>query len=74
MNDLIKDTFYIILMFIAVWFSFYLYTRHDTLEQKMARYDCRISEFDPGFPPEVRAECRRRAIELYNQQQSQAKE
>ena len=74
MNDLIKDTFYVIMMFVIVWVVFYLYTRHDTVEQRVIRYDCRISEFAAGIPNDVRAECRRRAIELYNQQQEKAKD
>ena len=74
MNEVIKDVFYIIVLFLSVWFGFYLYTRHDTTEQRTARYDCRIAEFAPDIPTDVRDECRRRAIELYNQQRLNQKD
>ena len=74
MNEIFKDLVHILLLFVLVWCGFYLYTRHDTLEQKMARYDCDLSEFAADYPPEVRVECRRRAIELYNQQQLNQKD
>jgi hypothetical protein len=66
---IIKDFFYLIIIFLGVWFAFYLTHRHDTLEQKTARYDCKLAEFVPNVPPEVREECRRRTIEQFNQQQ-----
>jgi hypothetical protein len=71
MNQLLKDIIYILLVFALIYIMFYLGTRHNTLEEKMARYDCSLSEFVPDVPPEVRAECRRRAIERINQQQGQ---
>ena len=74
MNELVKDLIYVVVLFCVVWCIFYLYTRHDTTEQRMVRYDCRISEFAPDIPQDVRAECRRRAIELYNQQKLSEKE
>jgi len=74
MSDLFKDLFYLIIVFLAVWVGFYLYTRHDTVEQRVVRYDCSIAEFSPDIPQDVRAECRRKAIELYNQQRMKEKE
>lgn len=68
---IIKDLFYVLLLFIAVYVGFYLLHRHDTLEERTARYDCRMSEFVPDFPPEVREECRRRTLELINSQKEQ---
>lgn len=68
---LLKDLFYLAILFIAMWIAFYLSMRHDSLEQRMVRYDCRLSEFAPDFPPDIRAECRRRALEAYNQRQQQ---
>ncbi len=68
---IVKDIFYVFVLFAAVYFSFYLAHRNETLEEKMARYDCRLSEFLPDFPPEVRAECRRLVIERINQQKEQ---
>ena len=74
MNDLIKDIFYLALVFLAVWIVFYLYTRHDTVEQRVLRYDCRIAEFSPDIPQDVRIQCRRQALELYNQQRMKEKD
>jgi len=71
MNQLIKDIVYIICMFVLVYITFYLSTRNDSLEQRMARYDCTLSEFVPDIPQDVRTECRRRVIERINQQQGQ---
>ncbi len=65
---IVKDLIYLILLFVSVWMAFYLGMRNETLEEKMARYDCRLSEFVPDFPLEVKAECRRRTIERINQQ------
>lgn len=64
---IIKDMILIALIFLAVWISFHLWTRHDTVENKVVRYDCRIAEFSPDIPNDVREECRRKAIEQYNQ-------
>ncbi len=68
---LVKDLFYVVLIFLAVYIGFYLMHRHDTLEQRMTRYDCTLAEFNADFPPDVREECRRRAIERINQQKDQ---
>jgi hypothetical protein len=65
---IVKDFIYLILVFVFVWIAFYLGTRNATLEEKMARYDCTLAEFSPDFPPEIRQECRRRALERINQQ------
>lgn len=66
MKEMFKDFSYLIIMFIAVWLAFYLGTRHDTLEQRMRRYDCRITEFAPDIPNDIREECRRRRLEAFN--------
>lgn len=68
---IIKDMFLVLLLFLAVYLAFYLGMRHETTEQRIARYDCRMAEFVPDFPPEVRAECRRRTLEKINQQREQ---
>jgi hypothetical protein len=64
---LLKDLMHLILIFLIVYVVFHLFERYDTLQDKMKRYDCRISEFTPDFPPEVREECRRQSIERINQ-------
>lgn len=74
MNEFIKDGFYLIIVFVIAWVGFYLYTRHDTIEQRVLRYDCGIAEFAPDIPTDIRNECRRRALELYNQQRMKEKE
>ena len=66
---IVKDFFYVVIIFFAVWFAFYLTHRHDTLEQKTARYDCKLAEFVANIPAEVREECRRRVIEKMNLQE-----
>jgi hypothetical protein len=71
MNELIKDAFYVILIFALAFVAFYLGTRNSTLEQRTNRYDCSLTEFVPDVPPDVREECRRRRIEQLNQQQGQ---
>jgi hypothetical protein len=64
---LLKDLIHLILIFLIVYVVFHLFERYDILQDKMKRYDCRISEFAPDFPPEVREECRRQSIERINQ-------
>ena len=64
---LLKDLMHLILIFLIVYVVFHLFERYDTLQDKMKRYDCRISEFTPDFPLEVREECRRQSIERINQ-------
>jgi len=66
MNELFKDFFYLLLVFVVVWCAFYLGTRHDTVEQRTDRYDCSITEFVADIPQDVRNECRRRRIESIN--------
>lgn len=68
---IIKDIALLLCMCVLVCIAFYLGTRHWTLEDQMKHYDCRLAEFVPDFPPEVRAECRRRTIEWINQQREQ---
>ena len=65
---IIKDLLYVVFLFVAVYLILYLTQRYDTLEEKMSNYDCRISEFLPRIPTEIIEECRRRHIELINQQ------
>jgi hypothetical protein len=67
----IKDIVLILALSILVYLALFLATRNQTLEQRMAHYDCRLSEFVPDFPPEVRAECRRRVLEQLNRQREQ---
>ena len=74
MNEIIKDIFYVALLFLAVWAAFFIGMRNETTEQRTIRYDCRLSEFSPDFPNDVRQECRRKALEQYNQQQQKEKE
>lgn len=68
---LIKDLFYVVLIFLAVYITFYLVHRHDTVEQRTARYDCSLTEFLADIPADVRTECRRRRIEQINQPRDQ---
>ena len=48
--------------------------RNESASQRVVRYDCRLAEFSPDFPDDVRQECRRRALAHYNQQQQKEKE
>lgn len=68
---IIKDLFYVLILFIVVYIGFYLTYRNESLPDKMNRYDCSLSEFSPDFPSEVRNECRRRSLERINQQKAQ---
>lgn len=68
MNELIKDIFYLIILFLAVWVSFYLGTRHDTVSQRTARYNCDLAEFVADVPVDVRNECRRLRIQQINKE------
>ncbi len=68
MNELFKDITYVIILITAVYVAFYLGTRHDTIEQRTARYNCDLSEFAADIPQDVRNECRRRRIESINKQ------
>lgn len=74
MNEIIKDAVCILVLSALVWLAFYLGTRYDSLEQRFIRYDCRLAEFAPDIPTDVKLECRRRALEQYNNQQPQSKE
>ena len=66
--ELLKDTFYVLVMFILVWCGFYLYTRHDSVNQRANRYDCALTEFQARVPDDIREECRRRKLELLNKE------
>lgn len=68
MNELLKDIFNLALVFLIVWFGFYLYTRHDTLAEKTAKYNCDLTEFMAKTPDDVKNECRRIKIETINNQ------
>ena len=68
MNEIFKDLYYLIVMFIAVWIAFYLGTRHDSIEQRTARYDCNLTEFVARIPDDVRNQCRRQKLESINNQ------
>lgn len=67
MNEIFKDISYIFILIIAVYVAFHLGTRHDTLQEKTDRHDCNLTEFIAQVPDDVREECRRRRIEIYNQ-------
>jgi len=66
MNQILKDIVYLIAMFAAMWFAFYLGTRHDSIEERVRHYDCRIVEFAPDIPEDVRTICRARRMEELN--------
>lgn len=68
MNELLKDFFYLVLVFVTVWGGLYLYTRHDTLVERTAEYDCNLTEFTARTPDDIRNECRRIKIEAINNQ------
>ena len=69
--SIIKELFYVAVIFLGMWMAFYLGMRNEPLAEKVSRYDCRLTEFAPDIPPEVRQECRRRHIEQINQQKDQ---
>ncbi len=69
--SIIKELFYVAVIFVGMWIAFYLGMRNETLAEKMPRYNCSLAEFAPDIPPEVRQECRRRHIEQINQQKDQ---
>ena len=66
MNQICKDISYLILMVAAGWIAFYLGTIHDSIEERGRHYDCRIVEFAPDIPEDVRTICRGRRIEQLN--------
>lgn len=68
MNELVKDIYYLILIFALTWIAFYLGTRHDTLEQRTNRYNCALTEFVADVPQDVRNQCRQRRIDSINKQ------
>jgi hypothetical protein len=68
MNEILKDIYYLILVFAVIWAVFYLGTRHDTVEQRTNRYDCALTEFVANIPQDIRNECRRRRINSINKQ------
>ena len=74
MNEIIKDILYVALLFLAIWTAFFIGMRNESASQRVVRYDCRLAEFSPDFPDDVRQECRRRALAHYNQQQQKEKE
>lgn len=68
MNEIFKDVVYFLILFLIAYVVFYLYTRHDTLEQRTARYDCNLTEFIGNVPNDVRDECRRLRLAAINNQ------
>lgn len=68
MNEIIKDIFYIALVFLFVWCGFYLYTRHDDIEQRVKRYNCNLTEFQPRVPEDIRTACRSAILDKINNQ------
>ena len=67
MATLVKDIFLVIIMIALVWLAFYLGSRHDTLEERVQRYDCRLTEFVAGIPPDIRSACREQQLQELNQ-------
>lgn len=68
MNEIFKDITYLICVFVAVWIAFYLGTRHDTIAERTARYDCTLADFQARVPEDIREECRRIKLESINKQ------
>lgn len=66
MNELLKDLFYLLIGFVIVWVGFYFFTRHDTLQQRMQYYDCKLVEFNPNVPEDIILECRNQRIQEIN--------
>lgn len=68
MNEIVKDIIYLLIVFLIVWISFYLYTRHDTIEKRTSRYNCDLTEFLAHIPNDIKEECRRQKIQAINNQ------
>ncbi len=68
MNEIFKDLYYLCLLFLLTWCGFYLYTRHDTIEQRVQRYDCNLAEFQSRVPEDIRNACRQITINKINNQ------
>lgn len=68
MNEIFKDFCYLCLLFLLTWCGLYLYTRHDTIEQRVQRYDCNLTEFQPRIPEDIRNACRQITINKINNQ------
>jgi len=68
MNELVKDFILIIAMFCLVYLAFYLFQRHDTVEQKLSRYDCNLVHFEARVPEEIVIACRNQKLNIINKQ------
>ncbi len=68
MNEIIKDVLSLIVVSALLWVGFYLFTRHDSLQQKASRYDCNLTEFVANVPNDIRDECRRQKLLTINNQ------
>lgn len=66
MIEIFKDICYLVIMFVIVWTVFYLMQQRETLEQRMLRYHCDLTEFAAEVPKDVRNECRRLKIQSIN--------
>lgn len=64
--ELVKDMFYVILLFVLVWIGFYLFTRHDSIELRVLRYDCNLAEFQARIPDDIRNQCRQLKLDAIN--------
>ena len=67
MATLVKDIVLVIIMIALVWLAFYLGSRHDTLEERVQHYDCGLTEFVGGIPPDIRSACREQRLQELNQ-------
>jgi len=68
MNELIKDFILILAIFCLVYVAFYLAQRHDTIEQKLSRYDCDLVHFEARIPDEIIMACRNQKLNIINKQ------
>jgi hypothetical protein len=66
MNELFKDLIYLTIIFFLAYVVFYLSTRHDTVEQRVKRYDCNLTEFIPNVPDDIRLACRQQKLDQIN--------
>ena len=64
--SIFKDFFLLAVLAALMFCIMFLVRKHESLEQKMERYNCSLSEFAPDFPQEVRNECRRQRLEAFN--------
>lgn len=68
MNELVKDVIAIFTVFTLVYIAFYFVMRHDTIEQKLPRYDCNLVHFEAGIPEDIVKACRDQHLNTINKQ------